>query len=185
MRLLPTIDAHAHIDPARATNELAGSGAVLAMTLSLHEAALAIGRHERYVTWGVGCHPRKLKVQDSFDVERFRQLAKKAAVVGEIGLDKGSRVPLEVQLKNFRQTLEVISDLPRFVSIGRALRRKHGRPLPLGVTSPFILLSLATLSSAPLSHLSACSLKVIMATSIRRLPSPVVLSGRSISLPNN
>jgi TatD DNase family protein len=44
-------------------------------------------------------------------------LAEQTAVVGEIGLDTGSRVPLEVQLLTFRQALEVVSDLPRLVSI--------------------------------------------------------------------
>jgi hypothetical protein len=41
---LLSLDAHAHIDPDRASAELVDSGAVLAMTLSLNEAALvAIG----------------------------------------------------------------------------------------------------------------------------------------------
>lgn len=46
METLPPLDAHAHFDPARTPDELADSGAVLAMTLSLDEAAQAIGRGE-------------------------------------------------------------------------------------------------------------------------------------------
>lgn len=117
MKTLPSLDAHAHIDRSRKTDELAVSGAVLAMTLSLDEAALVADRFEPMITWGVGCHPRKLKSQESFDAELFSELAKRTAIVGEIGLDTGSRVPLETQLRTFRQALEIVSKLPRFVSI--------------------------------------------------------------------
>lgn len=37
METLPPIDAHAHLDPDRTSSELADTGAVLAMTLSLDE----------------------------------------------------------------------------------------------------------------------------------------------------
>jgi TatD DNase family protein len=87
------------------------------MTLSLDEAARVIGRYEPIVTWGVGCHPRKLKSQESFDAELFAKLAKQTAIIGEIGIDTGSRVPLETQLKTFRQALEIVHEIPRFVSI--------------------------------------------------------------------
>jgi hypothetical protein len=35
----PTLDAHGHITPTRPADELAGCGAVLAMSISLEEAA--------------------------------------------------------------------------------------------------------------------------------------------------
>ncbi len=44
-------------------------------------------------------------------------MAEKTAIVGEIGLDGGSRVPLEKQVKVFRQVLETVSVMPRLVSI--------------------------------------------------------------------
>ena len=72
MKELQSLDAHAHIDCARTEYELANSGSVFAMTLSLEEAALAVERHDPQVVWGVGCHPRKLRAQESFDAERFR-----------------------------------------------------------------------------------------------------------------
>ena len=97
MKTLPSLDAHAHLDPSRTAPELASSGAVLAMTLSLKEAALAVDRHDPYIVWGVGCHPRKRIAQDAFDSDRFSELVGKSAIVGEIGLDSGSRVPLELQ----------------------------------------------------------------------------------------
>lgn len=117
MKALPSLDAHAHLDYARTSEELCDSGAVLAMTLSVDEAARAADRSEPVITWGVGCHPRKLKSQESFDAGLFRELVKRTAVVGEVGLDTGSRVPLETQLRTFRQVLGIVQESPRYVSI--------------------------------------------------------------------
>jgi TatD DNase family protein len=114
---LSTLDAHGHISPKRLSSDLKGSGAVLAMTLSLDEATLGAIRNEPNIVWGVGCHPRFVKSQEAFNIRQFESLLKKTAVVGEVGLDAGSRVPLEFQLKNFRQVLEVVSKFPRLVSI--------------------------------------------------------------------
>lgn len=118
--MLPSLDAHAHLNPERTADELAESGAVLAMTVSLEGAAIAIGRRDPQIVWGVGCHPRKIRAQESFDVERFRDLAERTALVGEIGLDTGSHyrhASLETQLQTFREALEIVADLPRIVSI--------------------------------------------------------------------
>jgi TatD DNase family protein len=136
--LLP-LDAHAHLDPECTSEELAASGAVLAMTLSLDEAARVVDRPEPYITWGVGCHPRSLKAQESFDVGRFRELAERTAIVGEIGLDSGSSVPLELQLRTFRQALAVVAELPRLLSIhsyratGLVLQELRRRPVAVPV----------------------------------------------------
>jgi len=120
MEELPSLDAHAHLECSRNGRDLADSGSVLAMTLSLEEATLAIDRRDPQIAWGVGCHPRKVRAQESFDVERFRDLAEHTAVVGEIGLDIGSHyshASLEAQLQTFRKVLKIISDMPRIVSI--------------------------------------------------------------------
>jgi TatD DNase family protein len=117
MVTLQPLDAHAHIAYSRPSVELANTGAVLAMTLSLDEAALVLDRYEPFIIWGVGCHPRNFNAQESFDMERFRNLVERTAIVGEIGLDKGSRVPIELQQKNFRKALDVVASLPRLVSI--------------------------------------------------------------------
>jgi len=120
MKELPSLDAHAHLDPARTVNELADSGFVLAMTLSLEQAALVVDRKDPNIVWGVGCHPRKIKSQESFDIDRFRNLAERTALVGEIGLDAGahySHASLEKQLENFRKALKIVSGMPRIVSI--------------------------------------------------------------------
>ncbi|MDQ7794385.1 MAG: TatD family hydrolase [bacterium] len=117
METLPTLDAHAHLAPSRTPTELASSGAVLAMTVSLDEANLGVARREPWVAWGVGCHPRNLRAQQAFDPDRFGELVERAAFAGEIGLDKGSRVPLELQLRTFRRALRVLAGRPRMVSI--------------------------------------------------------------------
>jgi TatD DNase family protein len=139
METLPSLDAHAHLDLNRTLGELAGAGAVLAMTLSLDEAARGIERDEPHITWGVGCHPRNREAQEAFDPERFGELVEDAAIVGEIGLDTGSRVPLELQLLTFRQALEVVAELPRLVSIhsyratGLVIEELRQRPVAVPV----------------------------------------------------
>jgi TatD DNase family protein len=120
MKALPSLDVHAHLDQSHASCDLTESGAVLAMTLSVEEAALSVSRHEPYIVWGVGCHPRKSHASEAFDIERFRVLTAQTAVVGEIGLDTGSHyrhAPLETQLRAFRAALDVVADIPRIVSI--------------------------------------------------------------------
>ncbi len=112
-----TLDAHAHIDPRRTTLELSDAGAVLAMTLSLDEAEKVVQRGDPLVAWGVGCHPRKLAAQQAFDPVQFAQLAEQSAIIGEIGLDVGYQVPLELQLKTLRSTLSFAAKNPRIVSI--------------------------------------------------------------------
>ena len=114
---LPTLDAHVHIDPRRTSEQLSKTGAVLAMTFSLDGGEVVRKRREPHILWGVGCHPRFAKAEEGFHPAKFRTLAEQAAVIGEIGLDIGSRVPLETQLKTFRQILEIVADLPRIVSI--------------------------------------------------------------------
>jgi TatD DNase family protein len=90
---------------------------VLAMSLSLEESEKALNRDDPFIIWGIGCHPRFLRSQQAFDSDRFRSLIEKTGIVGEVGLDGGSRVPLETQLSIFRQELEIIVGTPRLVSI--------------------------------------------------------------------
>jgi TatD DNase family protein len=139
METLLSLDAHAHFDPARTPDELADVGAVLAMTLSLDEAAQVIDRAEPTIAWGVGCHPRKRQAQDDFDAGRFAKLAERTAVVGEVGLDAGSRVPLAQQLRTFRRVLDIVAELPRLVSIhsyratGLVIQELRRRPITVPV----------------------------------------------------
>jgi TatD DNase family protein len=135
MKPLLSLDAHAHFDPARSPDELQDAGAVLAMTLSLDEATRVVGRSEPLIAWGVGCHPRKLQAQDAFNADQFGALMARSAVVGEVGLDAGSRVSLEQQLRIFRQVLAIVAQLPRLVSIhsyqatGLVIRELRRQPI--------------------------------------------------------
>jgi TatD DNase family protein len=136
---LPTLDCHAHIDPSRTASELETTGNVLAMTLSLHEAEKVVTRDYPHIVWGVGCHPRRIEAQEAFNSDLFGELVEKASIVGEIGLDKGSKVPLELQLSNFRQILDILADKPRFVSIHSyeattlVIEELEKRPIPFPV----------------------------------------------------
>jgi TatD DNase family protein len=114
---LISLDAHAHFNPRRTSEELEQAGAVLGMTLSLDEADIVVSRPEQLIAWGVGCHPRKLAAQQAFDPDHFADLAAQSAVIGEIGLDVAYRVPLELQLQTFRQALAFAANSPRIVSI--------------------------------------------------------------------
>jgi TatD DNase family protein len=114
--VLPTLDAHAHIDHARWPDPLSGAGAVLAMSLSPQEGAARAARADAMIGWGIGCHPRDLKAQRAFDAAAFAELMKSRAIVGEIGLDGGG-VPPEVQRGTFRSILALVADEPRIVSI--------------------------------------------------------------------
>ena len=44
---------------------------------------------------GVGCYPRKLAAQNTFDPDRFADLAWRVPIIGEVGLDVAYQVPLE------------------------------------------------------------------------------------------
>jgi TatD DNase family protein len=117
MEQYPTLDAHGHLAANHTSQNLSSLGYVLAMTLSLEEAEKGIERSEQKIAWGVGCYPRKVAAQEAFEVNKFRELVKKTAIVGEVGLDTGSQVPIGKQVQTFRQVLEVVRELPRLVSI--------------------------------------------------------------------
>jgi TatD DNase family protein len=114
---LPSLDAHAHINPSRKSVELAEAGALLAMTLSLDEADTVIARKEALVAWGVGCHPRRLAAQNAFDSDRFADLASRAPIIGEVGLDVAYQVPMERQLSTLRTALSFAAKNSRIVSL--------------------------------------------------------------------
>jgi len=117
MEQLPTLDAHCHISHQRAADELAGTGFALAGTLALDEAEYAIKHQHPQILWGVGCHPRFHKAQEDFNQNKFFELLQQTPIVSEVGLDTGSRVPLEVQTKIFREILELVAEHPRYTSI--------------------------------------------------------------------
>lgn len=131
---LPSLDAHAHLRPGGDGRDLEGAGAVLAMTLDLDEAAAMLPARGPVIPVGVGCHPRGARAMAGFDRDR-EELIRGAALVGEVGLDGGSHVPAEIQVKVFREILDVVARLPHPVSIhgnratGVVLDELAGRPV--------------------------------------------------------
>lgn len=118
MRPLTSLDTHAHIDLEIPSRELAALHAnVMAMTRSLAEFEFARGRHDPSTIWGVGVHPGLVRSHRAFDVGRFRDLLQYSPLVGEVGLDAKSRVPMDVQLQTFRAILEALQITPRIVSV--------------------------------------------------------------------
>jgi len=110
------------------------------MTVSLNEAAVALARRDPLIAWGVGCHPRGYhKSQELFDAERFGEMVERTAIVGEVGLDTASRVPLELQLQTFRHALTVVAEFPRLISIhsyratGLVIEELRQRPVAVPV----------------------------------------------------
>jgi TatD DNase family protein len=117
MEVLPTLDAHAHLDVRNHPDPFDGIGAVLAQTMSLAEAERTRERRDGMVAFGVGCHPRLGHAEGAFDVGHFRDLMAETPMVGEVGLDGGSRVTWERQLASFRSILAAVTASPRIVSI--------------------------------------------------------------------
>ncbi|OZE11013.1 hypothetical protein CH249_06995 [Rhodococcus sp. 05-2255-3B1] len=115
-QLLP-LDTHAHIDTGIAAPDVAELCAfVFAMTRSLAEFT-SLTRHDTRAIWGLGAHPALMRSQKSFDSVLFRQHLPSAVIVGEVGLDGKSRVPMELQRRTFREILEAVAEMPRIMSI--------------------------------------------------------------------
>lgn len=116
--MLPAIDAHAHIDVRIAPQDLSGLDAVvLAVTRSLLEWEAAAAREDELTLWGVGCHPAVPDAARAFDARAFADALEAAAFVGEVGLDRRSKVSLDEQVAVFAQILQVVQRVPRPVSI--------------------------------------------------------------------
>lgn len=118
MKRLPALDLHAHIEPDIAPDELVAlDAAVFAVTRSLGEAEVALGRMDTTAVWGVGCHPGLVGAHRDFSRVRFAELIDRTAFVGEVGLDGKSRVPMATQVETMRAILEALTDTPRLVSL--------------------------------------------------------------------
>lgn len=136
MKVPPPLDTHAHVDTGIAGRDLRELGAfVFAMTRSLEEFEAVRGRRDVRTTWGLGVHPGLARANKSFSPAAFEQAVERTALVGEVGLDGTSRVPIEVQLRTFRSVLQVLQRHPRLVSVHsagahlRVLRELHRTPV--------------------------------------------------------
>jgi TatD DNase family protein len=113
-----SVDAHAHINPEIPALELHGLGAfVMAVTRSLHEAGTAVRRTDEMTVWGVGCHPGIPEAIEDFNPSRFKRLVRRAAFVGEVGLDGRSRVPMKEQREVLSKVLDAVAETPRALSL--------------------------------------------------------------------
>jgi TatD DNase family protein len=122
---LPPLDTHAHIDPVIPRSDLEALSAVIfAMTRSLAEATAVQARDDPHVLWAVGCHPGVAEAQEAFDGPQFAELLESAAVVGELGLDGTSVVPMPRQREVLQTALRELAARPRIVSLHS--HRAHG-----------------------------------------------------------
>ena len=118
MRELPPLDVHAHVAPDINATDLQRLGAVvLIATRSLADFEMVRERQDLVSIWGVGCHPSLVGIQRDFDAARFEGALPDTPYVAEVGLDGGSRVPLEKQTETLRAILGMVGRLPRLVSL--------------------------------------------------------------------
>jgi TatD DNase family protein len=115
--ILP-LDAHTHIDPGIPPGRLTSLRAcIVAVTRSLSEFASVQDRSDPTVLWAVGCHPGLATAIGEFSVQKFEQALNHTCVVGEVGIDRTSRVPLTDQIAAFDQILSTVMITPRLLSI--------------------------------------------------------------------
>lgn len=118
MTVLPPIDAHAHVLTTIDSRDLrALRSALFAVTREPAEWTAAAGRRDELCVWGLGCHPQLSGAIASFDASRLAELVAATPLIGEVGLDGGSRVPMADQRRVFRAVLAVARDQSRLVSI--------------------------------------------------------------------
>lgn len=116
--MLPPIDAHAHIDVRIQPRELVDLGAVvLAVTRSIEEWRFAATRADELTLWGIGCHPGVPEAVDAFRKADFDEALRSASFVGEVGLDRRSRVPMDRQIEVLTAVLASVQRTPRPVTI--------------------------------------------------------------------
>ncbi|MDV6291469.1 TatD family hydrolase [Rhodococcus aetherivorans] len=117
-RTLPPLDLHAHVATDITPRALEGLGAVVfAVTRSLDEYDKVSRRSDAVTVWGLGCHPGLMTAQRAYDEDRFGALLEKAAFVGEVGLDRSSRVPIERQTEVLESVLSAVAASPRLISV--------------------------------------------------------------------
>jgi TatD DNase family protein len=118
MSSLPSIDAHAHVATHIDERDLRELRAVVfAVTRDPKEWAAAAKREDRSCVWGLGCHPGVKGAAEGFDAAALYEHLERCAVIGEVGLDRRSKVPSDLQLRTFRAVLDVASVRPRLASI--------------------------------------------------------------------
>ncbi|MGW5237664.1 TatD family hydrolase [Monashia sp. NPDC004114] len=136
MKTTPPLDTHSHISTDIDARDVNALGAfIFAMTRSPAEYADTRTRRDARVVWGIGVHPGLVGVNKAFDAGEFERGIEQSLLVGEVGLDGSSRVPVSAQINTFRLILEALQRHPRIVSIHsagaqlRVLRELHRTPV--------------------------------------------------------
>jgi TatD DNase family protein len=112
------LDTHAHVDADIDARHLVDLRAcVVAVTRGLDEFERTRHRTDASVVWAAGCHPGLARKIKAFARKRMINAVRTTPVIGEVGVDGSSRVPLERQVAVFREILGVASEFPRLVSI--------------------------------------------------------------------
>lgn len=120
------IDAHCHLDlypnPEEIAQEIENKQiTTIAVTNIPSHFIFSIPHVRPYkkVHLALGMHPLVAESHTDAELRRFKQEAKQAAFIGEIGLDfsaQGKATAVE-QVRTFEEVLRTIKDRPRFVSI--------------------------------------------------------------------
>jgi TatD DNase family protein len=136
VRIPPPLDVHSHLATDINPREVRALGAYLfAMTRSLDEFDAATAREDGRAIWAPGVHPGLVRAHKRFDPASFERALLRSAVVGEVGLDATSRVPMSTQLATFRSILESLQRTPRIISVHSAgaqlelIRALHETPV--------------------------------------------------------
>ena len=115
------LDFHAHIDPKIHPSRLCELGScIVAVTRSLSEFALVAERSEENVTWALGAHPADPLSLEEFPEKRLQSLIETVPVVGEVGLDRRSPVPLARQQDTLGTIFRILGEQPRILNIHSA-----------------------------------------------------------------
>jgi TatD DNase family protein len=118
MTVLLPIDVHAHVLTSIDARELrALRSVVFAVTREPKEWQAAADRRDELCVWGLGCHPGVPAAIAAFDADRLAELATSTPLIGEVGLDGGSKVLMTDQRRVFREVLKVAKEHSRLVSI--------------------------------------------------------------------
>ncbi len=142
---LPPLDCHAHVAPDVTPAQVRGLGGavVLAVTNSLAEGGWAVDHGDPALVWGCGVHPGDAEALADFDPERFAGLAKRVALIGEVGLD-GRRKGADRQRSVLTEVLRRCAKEPVLVSlhsssaVGATLDVLEANPHPGAVLHWFI-----------------------------------------------
>lgn len=120
------IDAHCHLDlypnPEEIAQEIENKQiTTIAVTNIPSHFIFSIPHVRSYkkVHLALGIHPLVAESHTDAELRKFKQEAKQAAFIGEIGLDfsaQGKATAVE-QVRTFEEVLRTIKDRPRFVSI--------------------------------------------------------------------